>query len=156
MPLLILFAMIVLFGIAMMLKDLNPAPVVFQVSLLGHHALVTASLLEVIGYSAGIGAVVVGVQMLGGHFRLYRDRRRAERDAEALRRDNAALRHDAENARSDARLLELRLAEAEERYAALEAEVRPLLTMRRDDKEPPAPASTYVPHKPKPSRWRRR
>jgi hypothetical protein len=160
MPLVYLLLLVLMMFIGGALITANPAPLNFVLPWGGRHFLVSASILEIIGSSACAGAVLTAVLSLRSWLAVVRERRRAELAAERLRADNGALRRDAENARSDVKLLEARLAEAAERYAALEAEARPLLTLKTaepasqpDPQEAPPPAARRPAA---PSRWRRR
>jgi len=133
MPLLYLLALVLMMFVGGMLIRLNPAPLEFVAGFGARQVVVSASILELIGYSVCGGALLAGALSLRSVWLASRERARSERAAEALRVDNAALRRDSENLRSEAKLLGARLAEAEERYAQLEAETRPLLTARSTD-----------------------
>ncbi len=159
MVLLYLALLVVMMFVGGMLIQHNPEPVVYRVAGWSGEYTVTSSVLEIVGLSMLVGAVLMAMPYLRLAWGAYRERRRLERDAADLRSDNTALRRDVENQRTEARLLEARLAEAEERYAQLQAEVRPLLEAKREAPAPDATATSASPQPPRPasaSRWRRR
>ncbi|MBI5830961.1 MAG: hypothetical protein HZB16_01450 [Armatimonadetes bacterium] len=138
MPLVYLVLLVAMMFVGGMLITFNPSPVTFNVGWQGQTFAVTASVLELIGGSMVGGALFAVMLTLRGQLLSGRDRRRAEREAERLREESTVLRRETENARGQAALLSAQLAEVREAYAALEAESRPLLTMRAE--EPPAVA----------------
>lgn len=158
MPLLYLLALIAMMFVGGMLIKLNPEPVTFRVALGGNYT-VQSSILEVIGYSAIIGAAVMAIPYLRTVWTGYRERTRLERESGELRGQNVTLRRKAEDAESAARLLEAAVAEAEERYARLEARARPLLT-HNPELDPDDPPTDGQPRRPRrtqraASRWQR-
>lgn len=156
MPLLYLLLLVVMMFLGGMLIRLNPDPVQFRVAF-GSHFTIEASILELIGYSALGGAVAMAIPYLRQQWLAARERAQLTQAAATLRDRNDALAREAEHARTTARLLEAHLAEAEERYAQLEASARPLLTMRRDalPLEPGQPRPARRSRRPADSRWRR-
>ncbi|MBI2299230.1 MAG: LapA family protein [Armatimonadetes bacterium] len=157
MPLVYLFLLICMMFVGGMLIRLNPEPVTFRFWCFGTFQA-SASVLEVVGYSALFGASAAAILHTRSLVLSYRERRNVERDTAALREDNAHLRRDAENSRTASRLLEARLAEAEERFAQLEARAVPLLTMqpeRRATPERPVPKQRPKPRRPSSRRQRR-
>lgn len=163
MPLVYVLLAIAMMLVGAMLTGLNPAPTQFHIGFLGYRATVEASIVEIIGYSIVGGAVAMSVPYLRAAWTSGRERRAAELRVRAANDENQLLRREAENARAEARLLEARVAEAEERYARLEAEVRPLLTMKRQPQSNGAPTADHEAarlkrssRQPAPSRWRRR
>lgn len=127
--LLLMLGCALLMCLALWLKTLNPQPLTFAIT---HQWAIKANIVEVLATAAGTGLVLAALAGLRGQWLASAERRRAEQLASDLRTDNTALRRDAENLRSETKLLEARLAESEERYAQLQAEVRPLLTMQRE------------------------
>ncbi len=159
MPLLWVIVAILMMLVGGMLVAQNPEPTQFAVNLLGRRLTVEASIVELIGYSIAGGAVAMAVPYLRALYTGGRERRELEREARRLRESETALRRDTENARSETRLLEARLAEAEERCALLEAELRPLLTMKKQAEANGAAAAAPKLRRtarPATSRWRRR
>jgi len=142
MPLVYLLLLVTMMFVGGMLITLNPTPVTFNIGWQQQTYAVSASVLEIIGGSMVAGALFAVVLTLRGQLLTARDRRRAEREAERLREESVKLRRETEDARGQAALLSAQLAEVREAYAALEAESRPLLTMR--DEAPPAPAPPPV------------
>ncbi len=147
-----LLILMMLFG--GMLIEHNQQPYFYTIAVLGHAWQIRSSILELIVGAMFAGGAFMALPYLRYVWLSSRERRQLARDANLLRDDNLNLRRDTETIRTEVRLLEARAAEAEERasaladdYARLEAETRPLLTMRQDP-VPPPPAG--------PSRWRRR
>lgn len=162
MPLLYVLVAICMMLVGAMLTAQNPEPTRFAVNLFGRAMTVEASIVEIIGYSIVLGSCAMSVPYLRTVWYGGQQRRQAERATRALSDENARLRRETENAHAEARLLEARVAEAEERYARLEAEVRPLLTMKREPPTNGAPPAEEVAklkrasRQSTPSRWRRR
>ena len=158
MPLLYLLLLIIMMFLGGMLIKLNPEPLQFTIGF-GRHYTVQSSILELIGVSVLTGAIAMMLPYARSLIDAYRERRRLQREAEELRQANVSLRRESELAHTASKLLEARVAEVEERYAQLEAEARPLLTMRHDPEAPPAdgqPRPARRTQRPVPSRWRRR
>ena len=146
MPLVYLVLLVAMMFCGGMLITLNPSPVAFNVGWRGETFQVSASILEIIGYSVVAGAALAAVLTLRNQLLSARDRRRAERESERLRAEATTLRREAADAKSEAALLVAQLAEVREAYAALEAESRPLLTMQAEAPEPIAPAVRPTPY----------
>lgn len=155
MPFVYLALLILMMLFGGMLIEHNQQPYYYTIAWFGHAWQIRSSILELIVGSMFVGGAFMALPYLRYVWLSSRERRRLAREADLLRDDNVNLRRDTETIRTEVRLLEARAAEAEERaatladdYARLEAETRPLLTMKR---EPAPPAAPVVP-----SRWRRR
>ena len=151
-----LLILMMLFG--GMLIEHNQQPLVYTIALFGNSWRVRGSLLELIGWSMMAGGGFMALPYLRYVWISSRERRQLAKQTDALRDDNQSLRRDTETIRTEVKLLEARAAEAEERaatladeYARLEAETRPLLTMKQDAANGQAEIKPTVP-----SRWRRR